>query len=45
MNMPLRLNMLCDKKKARVLNIPGIYKVLNMREYALEQYSNISEYV
>ena len=29
-NIPWRLNMLCDR------NMPGIHKVLNMREYALE---------
>ena len=31
--------MLCDR------NMPGIHKVLNMREYALEQRSIMSEYV
>ena len=29
---------------ARVLNLAGIHKVLNMREYALEQCLNMSEY-
>ena len=30
---------------ARVVNMPAILKVLNMREYALGECSNISEYL
>ena len=33
--------MLCDKN---IVNMPVILKVLNMREYALGECSNMSEY-